>query len=243
MKRDWPRLVSGLMVAVLPFVLLGAGLRIVTARWFVRWEYGKAGFPADLYGMDAGERIRLAGVCVDYLATGADIALLADLRLDEGRVAFDGRELEHMGDVQGVYGIIVAAGAVAGAILVAGGAALLASPDERWRVPGALLRGGLLSLGLLLGVGATMVLSWEWFFVTFHRLLFEDGTWTFGYSDTLIRLFPVRFWMDVGALLVGVLAGGALVASGVGWVWGYRASLAGRRPPRDADGAGSRPGQ
>jgi integral membrane protein (TIGR01906 family) len=110
-------------------------------------------------------------------------------------------------------------------------------------VPGALLRGGLLSLGLLLGVGATMVLSWEWFFVTFHRLLFEDGTWTFGYSDTLIRLFPVRFWMDVGALLVGVLAGGALVASGVGWVWGYRASLAGRRPPRDADGAGSRPGQ
>jgi uncharacterized membrane protein len=50
------------------------------------------------------------------------------------------------------------------------------------------------------------------FFVLFHDVFFQPGTWMFLYSDTLIRLFPERFWRDI-FIIVGLLsiAGAALV--------------------------------
>jgi uncharacterized membrane protein len=47
------------------------------------------------------------------------------------------------------------------------------------------------------------------FFSAFHSLFFEGDSWIFLYSDTLIRLFPIRFWQDAflwGAVIA--LAGG-----------------------------------
>jgi uncharacterized membrane protein len=41
-------------------------------------------------------------------------------------------------------------------------------------------------------------------FVGFHQVFFDAGTWTFAYSDTLIRLFPERFWqVAFGAVALG----------------------------------------
>ena len=73
MRTMWPRIVQWLLVLVLPVCLLVVNLRVVTGHWFIRWEYGKAGFPADAYGFSTAERTYLAQVCVDYLATRADL--------------------------------------------------------------------------------------------------------------------------------------------------------------------------
>ncbi|MBU0705164.1 MAG: DUF1461 domain-containing protein, partial [Chloroflexi bacterium] len=118
----WPRLIQGLLVLALPIVLLVVDVRIVTGHWFVRWEYGKADFPPDPYGLTTEERIPLALVCVDYLATNADISLLGDLRLPNGEPAFNQRELRHMFDVQVVYGYLMTACLLA-ALVLAGGIA------------------------------------------------------------------------------------------------------------------------
>jgi integral membrane protein (TIGR01906 family) len=50
-------------------------------------------------------------------------------------------------------------------------------------------------------------------FVAFHNVFFEPGTWVFFYSDTLIRLFPERFWRDI-FIYVGLISAllGLLVA-------------------------------
>jgi uncharacterized membrane protein len=40
------------------------------------------------------------------------------------------------------------------------------------------------------------VFTWQTWFDLFHRFLFVPGSWLFSYSDTLIRLFPVKFWFD-----------------------------------------------
>jgi len=203
-----------LVSLALPVVILAVALRVVTAPWLVRWEYGKPDFPPDPYGLSTEERIRLAEVCVQYLATNAGIELLADLEL-EGRPAFNERELAHMVDVQRLFWIILRAGMATGVVVLGGVAALLARPQTRPQAAGALKSGALLTLALLVAVAALMLTSWEVFFTGFHELLFPPDTWTFPTSDTLIRLYPERFWMDVGMTMVGVVLAQAVLVGGL----------------------------
>jgi integral membrane protein (TIGR01906 family) len=218
-KKLWPHLIQWLLVLALPVCLLVADLRVVTSHWFVHWEYRKAAFPPDSYGLSTAGRTHLAEVCVDYLVTNADISLLADLQLPDGELAFNERELRHMADVQFVYGRLMVAGMVAAVVLIGGMIALLVSGHARGHAPKALVGGGLLTVGLLGAVGAYMLLSWDQFFTAFHRLFFEGDSWLFLYSDTLIRLFPMRFWVDVAVMIVGLLVLEAVVVGVVGWVW------------------------
>ena len=41
-------------------------------------------------------------------------------------------------------------------------------------------------------------------------------------SDTLIRLFPIEFWIDVAVAAVVLLVVEAIVVSVVGWAWRRR---------------------
>ncbi len=218
----WLRVIQWIIVLSLPILLVAISLRIVTGHWFVRWEYNKASFPPDPFGLSTAARTRLAEVCVDYLATNADISLLADLQLPGGEPAFNERELRHMADVQTVYSRLMLAGLVAALVAVGGIAALLTKRRAHRYAAEALLRGGGLTVGLLLIVGAIMLLSWGEFFTAFHRVFFEGDSWTFPYSDTLIRLFPMRFWMDVAILIVGLLSVTATVTGVIGWIWTWR---------------------
>ena len=220
MKKVWPYVVQWLLVLVLPACLVVFNVWLVTGDWFIRWEYGKAGFPKDPHGFSLDERTRLAEVCVEYLATGADISLLGDQRLSDGEVAFNERELDHMADVQFVYRRTLTVGTIAAVAWVGGMLALLLSSDTRKHAVDALLSGGLFTLGLLVVVGAFMAVSWWDFFSAFHSVFFEEGTWVFLRSDTLIRLFPERFWMDVAVLVVGFLIAEAIMCTALGW--GFR---------------------
>lgn len=208
-----------LLVLALPLVFLAANLRLVSGHWFVNWEYRRAGFPPDPYGLSTEERIRLAQVCQDYLASNADISLLADLRLPNGEPAFNERELRHMADVQAVYQGLTIAGIVGAVIWIGASITLLVTGRSGSLIPAALLNGALFTLGLLAAVGAFMVISWNQFFTTFHRLFFEGSTWIFPPSDTLIRLFPIRFWIDIAAAIVGLLVVEAVLAGAAGWIW------------------------
>lgn len=218
-RRPLSHLLQWVLLLSLPVLLVAADLRIVTAHWFVRWEYRKAGFPPDPFGLSTAERIRLAEVCQDYLATNADISLLADLRLPGGEPAFNERELRHMADVQAVYQGLSIAGIVAALAWIGGTAVALASEVTRKLLPVALLRGSLFTAGLLGAVGAFMALSWGRFFTSFHRIFFEGDSWIFPTSDTLIRLFPMRFWIDVAVILVGLLIVETLILGALGWLW------------------------
>jgi integral membrane protein (TIGR01906 family) len=231
----WPHLVQWLLVLTLPVCLIVASVRVTTGHWFVHWEYGKADFPPDHYGLSMPERTRLIEACVDYLATNADITLLSDLRLPGGEPAFNERELRHMVDVQVVFSRMMLVGAAAALVQVGGIAALLRSSRTRWRAPAALLGGSLLTLGLLGVVGAYMLLNWGEFFTTFHRIFFEGESWLFAYSDTLIRLCPMPLWVDAAIVIVSLLVAGAIAVGIAGWVWRRRLGRAGQRLVRNCD--------
>ena len=224
MRRNlWLRSLQILLIVALPILLIATNLRIATSHWYVRWEYGKATFPPDSYGLSASQRTYLAEVCVDYLATNADISLLANLRLPGGEPAFNERELRHMEDVQLVFARMVAAGIVAGVFLVGGLLVLSRHEHTRRLAPAVLLRGSLATLGLLVGTGVFMLVDWWEFFTAFHLVFFEGDTWLFYFSDTLIRLFPTRFWTDVATLIVALLVAEAVGVGCWGWIWRKRA--------------------
>jgi uncharacterized membrane protein len=72
------------------------------------------------------------------------------------------------------------------------------------------------AVGLIVVVGMSIDPNvFMGFFVGFHSLFFEGDSWLFLYSDTLIRLFPIRFWQDA-FLLAAVIALGGGVALGLG---------------------------
>jgi integral membrane protein (TIGR01906 family) len=85
-----------------------------------------------------------------------------------------------------------------------------------------LRRGGWWVVGLALAIAAIVIVGmainpdvfWQ-FFTAFHSLFFEGDSWLFLYSDTLIRLFPIRFWQDAFLYAAAIVLGGG-VALGLG---------------------------
>jgi integral membrane protein (TIGR01906 family) len=86
-------------------------------------------------------------------------------------------------------------------------------------------RGGWLTLGLAAGIGIFAAVSFWQFFTVFHSLFFSEDSWMFLYSDTLIRLFPMRFWQDA-FIFAGIVTVGGGLALGL-------ALRAQRRPKTD----------
>jgi integral membrane protein (TIGR01906 family) len=68
----------------------------------------------------------------------------------------------------------------------------------------AFARGGWLTLGIIGAILIAIVVSFDWLFTAFHRIFFTGDTWLFLYSDSLIRLFPLRLWQD-GFIAMGIV--------------------------------------
>ncbi len=213
---------SYLISFLTPIALIGAALRILLTPVFYTVEYNMPYFPADEYGFTKEDRLRWAKPSVEYLSNGADISYLGDLKFDDGTPIYNERELSHMADVKGV--VLNALGAWTISLIILAALSILAKRGG-W-VPdylNSLRRGGWWMIGLAAALGLTAGLGisvnpnifWE-FFSAFHKIFFTGDSWLFYYSDTLIRLFPIRFWQDA-FLWAAVLAlgGGAALAFGL----------------------------
>lgn len=199
-----------LLIITIPLVLTMTMVRLVTMPWYPAWQYSRPGFPSDPLGMERGDRLRLARICIHFLNLPGAWDLLDDARLPDDSLAFNARELSHMDDVKVVYGQLTWVALVALLIALLAGWFLvrLYGPTALW---GALSDGGLCGLVILFILGVWMSVGFSAFFTTFHKLFFEGDSWLFHYDDTLIRLFPLRFWSDAGmliAILVGILSMG-----------------------------------
>jgi integral membrane protein (TIGR01906 family) len=208
--RRGPRLAAILLSLLVPIALLLGGVRLLLTEAFVQVEYRTPGFPPDPYGFDQQDRLKWASISLQYLVNDKGIDFLGDLRFASGEPVFNARELRHMHDVKRLSRLVLRAWPVAllNVGLLCAAIYLWAGPDLAWR---ALGRGSLLTLilmgALIFGVAA----AFQFVFVEFHRIFFEGDTWLFRYSDTLIRLFPERFWRDTFIALVAGTAAQALI--------------------------------
>ena len=214
MKSD--NLLSWLVAIFVPLALIGLGVRALLTPFFLQVEYNMPYFPPDDYGFTKADRLKWAPYALEYLVNNADISYLGDLKFDDGTPLYGERELSHMDDVKRVTKGVLNAWYVSLMSLAALGAwAWFGKWEQAYRL--GLRRGGWLMVGLAAVIGAivgTGILInpnvfWN-FFAWFHSLFFEGDTWLFLYSDTLIRLFPLRFWMDAFLLAAFIALGGGL---------------------------------
>ncbi|HMR99726.1 MAG TPA: TIGR01906 family membrane protein [Anaerolineales bacterium] len=214
-------LLSWLVTILIPLALIGLGLRLLLTTAFLQVEYNMPYFPRDEYGFTKEDRLKWAPYALKYLVNTAEISYLGDLTFDDGAPLYNERELSHMEDVKGVTkGALNVWYATLVILLALGIWSRLGGWEQEYRH--GLMRGGWLMVGLAIVIGLIVVIGivvnpnvfWD-FFTAFHKLFFVGDSWLFLYSDTLIRLFPIRFWQDA-FLLAAVIALGGGVALGVG---------------------------
>lgn len=214
LDRRGPKVAAVILSLLVPVSLLLGGVRMLLTDAFVQIEYRTPGFPTDPYGFDMQDRLKWAPIALQYLLNDSGIDFLADLRFKSGKPVFNDRELRHMQDVKRLTRVVLRAWPVAllnvGLLCLA--IYLWSGPDLVWH---ALARGSLLTLLLMALLIVGLAAAFSFVFVGFHRIFFEGDTWLFQYSDTLIRLFPERFWRDT---FIALMAGTTLQALILRWV-------------------------
>ena len=202
------KLLFWLTTILIPVILVLGAVRILLTPVFIQVEYRLPNFPEDPYGFSQRERLELADIARKYLVNREGIGFLGDLTFETGEGLYNERELRHMLDVKNVVRIAMIVLYSSLVIVCVIGYSSRRKGD--WMLfTQSISMGGWLTVGLFAAVIVFIFLNFNTLFVGFHRIFFEGETWIFKYSDTLIRLFPVKFWQDafISVSLFSILGG------------------------------------
>jgi integral membrane protein (TIGR01906 family) len=224
------------LTLVIPLALVLTNVRLLMTPVFLDIEYSLPGFPDDPYGFTKADRLHWSKLSLQFLLNDAGIDFVRNLHFLAGQTAppescqyyldgdctrlYNDRELRHMSDVKVVVRWTLTAWLASLALCVLAGAALYAT-GARSVLRAGLLGGTGLTLVILIGLVTYLLISFDTFFVQFHRVFFEGETWIFLWSDTFIRLFPVRFWQDAFTFIGGAAILEALAIGAWAW-WGLK---------------------
>ncbi len=218
---DW--VLRFFIMLMIPFLLAIGSARLVMTPAFLNFEYQRPNFSMDNYGMTVEDRMIYGPYGVRYIVNNEPVEYLADLELpatlcypesERACNAFNSLEVSHMEDVQTVAQGLFLAGIIGTiATLISSFALVWGNGFHSLRL--ALLQGSTLTIGLIIAVVLLAVTAWDTFFGGFHSIFFDDGTWQFYYSDTLIRLYPEQFWFDASLLVGGLTVIGAFIILGI----------------------------
>lgn len=198
------RVFGWVITILIPLILLMMSIRLMISPVFARVEYQLPGFPEDPYGFTLQDRLRWSKPTINYLVNPEGITYLSLLKFEDGQPVFNERELSHMKDVkQVITGMRIALALSMLGLLAA--TFIADQKGSRAFVLSAYRRGAWALIGLIFAILIFVALSFDHLFTWFHQIFFESGTWQFLTSDTLIRLFPMRFWQDA-FIFVGLLS-------------------------------------
>jgi len=189
-------IIAWLVTLLIPIALILTGIRMLLTSVFIQVEYHMPNFPKDTYGMTQEERLKWAPVALDYLLNDEGISFLGDLTFEDGSPMFNERELQHMVDVKALTSKVLNVWyVVLGLLFVVGIWSWRGDWIRDFR--NAIARGGILTMAVLGSLILFLMINFRQLFTAFHRIFFEGDSWLFLFSDTLIRLFPMRFWQDI----------------------------------------------
>jgi len=179
-----------------PVLLITSGMRTALSPIFVHVEYKLPNFPPDSYGFTTEERLHLANNSIQYMTGEISEEEFSALQFPDGTPLFNDREISHMIDV---HDLTVSMLALWRILIIFFTILLLAGWKNNWLRPlfHALENGAKLTLTIIFGILVYVWINFNQLFTLFHQIFFDGDSWLFYLSDTLIRLFPIKFWQDL----------------------------------------------
>lgn len=202
-EKTIPKVMGWMVTVIIPFIILMFSIRIMITPIFPQIEYRLPGFPEDPYGFSMEDRLKWAEPSITYLVNSEDVSYLGNLTFVDGAPIFNERELSHMQDVKAaVTGMRIALALLIVVFLIM----VITAVKDGWKneLLKSCERGAWIVISLIVAVLIFLLFNFDALFTGFHQIFFESGTWKFYTSDTLIRLFPMRFWQDA-FIFMGVL--------------------------------------
>lgn len=180
---------------LIPLILIIGVIRTIPTDTYLSFEYHKASFPPDSYGFYPAMRFVHAAANLKYVRQGQPISALAEQKHNQAPL-YNSRELKHMQDLRNVYRTVGRIWYLAIFFFLIASLTLWMRTETPISLFPSIKTGGLLTVGIVLIIGLLAVVGWQLWFVVFHEVFFTQGSWTFNLTDTLIRLFPEKFWFD-----------------------------------------------
>jgi integral membrane protein (TIGR01906 family) len=214
------RLLQIVILLLVPVLLVLTNLWLMMTPAFPRWEYAKSDFP-DPTIVPLKDRQPIVDRTLAYVKGAGDDSLIADMAFDDGRPVYNEREVHHLRDVRILVDRLSVVYIIGGLVLLVA-AAYLVWTGRGQSLASALAAGAGLTIGLIGLLGLVVVFAFQFFFVSvFHPMFFEGTTWMFPATDTLIQVFPEKFWFDAfllavlltlfEAVVVGIVALGVVI--------------------------------
>lgn len=195
MNKSLIKILHITFMILVPFLIVMTAIRLLISPMFPRFEYNLPNFPEDRFGFSQQERLYFAENSIDYLINQEDISFLEELKMADGSQLYNSRELSHMVDVKN---LVQAALTVTRIIIVIALMIItaLAITKNQQLIRSLLFLSGISTLGIILLILAMVAINFYELFNYFHYLFFTGDTWLFYENDSLIRLFPLKFWQD-----------------------------------------------
>ncbi|HAF62326.1 MAG TPA: TIGR01906 family membrane protein [Anaerolineaceae bacterium] len=193
-----------ILCSVLCLVVIIGGIRLCLTSSFIDLEYNLFGVPEDKFGFTLEERTAYAYQSIDYLLGKVSDEEYQALTLPDGNPLFNERELSHMQDVRDLTLLVLRVWYGSLVLLLVG---IFIGKQKGWQreLMQAGKTAGIIIILFILTVLIAVTLNFDQLFTAFHHLFFEGDTWLFYSSDSLIRLFPTPFWVNV-FLAVGIIS-------------------------------------
>ncbi len=206
---------SILAIAVLPVFLVTTGLRLVTnSPWL--YQHGFSAYEApSRTGLSMEQLLSAAEQTRRYFNSEEEPLRVTIERGGEAVQLYNEREVAHMADVKGLFRLARRVEELSSGYLLGfmGLGLWLLKRRFLMMLLDTLVQGGLVTVGLVLLVGAGALLDFDRLFLQFHLVTFTNDLWQLNpHTDRLIQMYPAEFFRDatlaIGALTL--LAGGVL---------------------------------
>ncbi len=187
------KILGAIIILVIPIIMFSCNTLLFLNPIYLKWEYSKENFPESTIFSDE-ERLELSENVLRYVKNMDDVSNLENSGL------FAQREIRHLNDVRVltkklnlIRGISLVLFAISVFLFTLTG-------GENYQLVHYIFLDFLITSGTVLLILVLIFLNFDFLFLKFHEILFPQGFWTFSPQDTLIQLYPKRFWIDTATL-------------------------------------------
>jgi len=213
--------VRAVFIIAVPLLLVAGSISIaVNCGALYRYGFSSNNI-ASVTGISDAELARVADELIDYFNSSEDYVNITVVKDGESFTLFNEREVQHLLDVKKLFhlGYYVATGALVICLITA--TLLWWAYKDREALFRSMFYGGILTLLLMLALGAIFLIDFDAFFYRFHLLSFANDLWLLNpETDYLIKLFPQPFWFHAALFCAMGAAVGAIVIGLTGFLLG-----------------------